>query len=248
MPIPTALLDDIARGDFDAACAKAVALPDPRDHRDAMIAINRARSAQPKRTTMQPPRFSLDEKKATVTDYFCDKRVSDKPDEVAPAIAVVSFKLNLAAEDALPGFSPTLRNMLFHKSGAVTHDLAAQVNDAPDVRFPNFMYPLKWKAPDDYEGATVTIHKGIGGKSDLVLEDCAVSTFEITPKQGGQVIVEFTARSPQEKGSKAFTLLPDMLKTEVSISFEPPEESDEDEGDLAGKKSASEPQQAATLQ
>lgn len=207
----------IARGLFAEACTRAAALQSPTEHRDAMIAINRAMRAQ---TGVAPmlQKFSLEERPARITDYECDKRVSDDPTADAPAIAVVSFLLNLPSE-LLAGFDPTLRACLFHKSGAITHDLADREHDAPDVRFPSVIYPLKLK--ESWEGATVTIHKGLGGKSDLVLNDAAITTFAVTPKNGGTFILEFTSRSKPEQ-SMAFGKLADMLKTDVTISLAPP--------------------------
>lgn len=215
------------RGDFDGACDVAARCPDARVHRDLMIEFNSAMRAQRKGLPMKLD-FSLKEKQALISHYEADKRVSDDPTKDAPAIAVVSFLLTLPA-DLLAGFDPTLRNALFHKSGAITHDLANVTQDAPDVRFTDWLYPIKIKK--SWEGAVVTIHKGLGGKSDLVLSDAAISTFHVTPKSGGVFILEFTARSKPDS-STVFGKLADMLKTNVTISLEAPQEHpDEEEGD-----------------
>lgn len=211
--------DALAGRHFRVACALAAKLPDPREHRDAMIEINRFINATLERESRDMrPMFSLEEKPARITKYECDRRVSDDPTKVQPTIAEVTFELSLPSE-LLAGFDPTLRNCLFHKSGAVTHDLVNEQNDAPDVRFPSVLYPLKFK--EQWEGAVVTIHKGLGGKSDLVLDEAAISTFEITPKNGGIFLLEFTSRSKPEQDS-VFGRLASMLKTEVTISLTPP--------------------------
>lgn len=219
----------LARHDFAAACELASKLPHPRDHRDAMIAINRAKRDHDERKQPVRPMFSLEEKPAKITKYECDRRVSDDPTKVQPTIAEVTFELSLPSE-LLAGFDPTLRNCLFHKSGAVTHDLVNEQNDAPDVRFPSVLYPLKFK--EQWEGAVVTIHKGLGGKSDLVLDEAAISTFEITPKNGGIFILEFTSRSKPEQDS-VFGRLASMLKTEVTISLTPPAPPSDGEGPIS---------------
>lgn len=217
----------IARGDFTTAGNLAAALPDPRDHMKAMVEINRALRAH-KGVCPMLQQFSLDEKDATIVKYECDKRVSDDPTADAPAIAEVTFELNLPGE-LLAGFDPTLRACLFHKSGAVTHNLADQAHDAPDVRFPSVIYPIRLK--EQWEGATVTIHKGIGGRSNLVLNDAAVTTFHVTPKNGGTFILEFTSRSKPESDG-VFGALARMLKTKVSISLAPPAPPQDDVGPI----------------
>lgn len=184
-----------------------------------MIALNRAMFGAPQRGSL-PVRemFSLEEKPARITKYECDRRVSDDPTKIQPTIAEVTFALTLES-DLLAGFDPTMRACLFHKSGAVTPDLANVVQDAPDVRFPSILYPLKLK--EQWEGATVIIHKGLGGKSDLVLAESGISTFEVTPKNGGVFVLEFTSRSKPDNDA-VFGRLASMLKTDVTISLVPP--------------------------
>lgn len=207
------------RGDVEAACRLAAKLPKPAHYLAAMQRINEIISSHAQRKGHMEPMFSLEEKQALLTHYEADKRVSDDPEKDAQAIAVVSFALTLPSE-LLAGFSPTLRAALFHMNGAVTHDLANMTQDAPDVRFADWIYPIKIKK--SWEGAQVTIHKGLGGKSDLVLSDAAISTFHVTPKSGSVFILEFTARSKPDS-STVFGKLADMLKTNVTISLAPPE-------------------------
>lgn len=159
--------------------------------------------------------FSLEHKEALLTHYECDKRASDNEEEDQPAIAVCTFLLTLPSE-YLAGFSPTMRSALFCKDGAVTHDLANVTQDAPDVRFKDWLYPIKVKK--SWEGAEVRIQNGL---ADITLADAAISTFLVTPKQGSVFILEFTARSKQEDTS-VFGQLAEMLKTNVTISLDPP--------------------------
>ena len=131
--------------------------------------------------------------------------------------AEVEVEINMPSE-LLAMFSPTLRSLLFHKNGAVQHDLANQTHDAPDLRFPKLHYPLVWE--ERMEGATFTIHRGLGGQSDLVLGEAAIKNFKLTPMEGGTCVCWFTVRSKPDSAA-AFGAIAMMLKTEVSISLEP---------------------------
>lgn len=166
------------------------------------------------------------EKSARITKFETDKRVSDDITKKAIPIAEVDFELNLPGE-LLAIFSPTMRSLLFHKNGAVQHDLASQAHDAPDLRHPKILPPYRWK--ENMEGATLTIHHGLGGTSDLVMPEADIATFAITPNEGGTFLLAFQARAKMEEES-AFGRLAMMLKTDVTISLEaakPPADEDE---------------------
>ncbi len=203
------------RGDVEAAAMLAAQLPKPQAYRDAMIRVNQIVSNGMRGRRM----IEFAEKNATITKFETDKRVSDDETKEAMPIAEVDFDLNLPG-DLLAIFSPTLRALLFHKNGAVDHDLHDQVHAAPDVRHPKILYPLRWK--EGMEGATVTIHQGLGGKSDLVLPEASIATFFITPNEGGTFSLSFTARAKLDQ-EKAFGRLAMLLKKDVTISLEPPE-------------------------
>ena len=159
--------------------------------------------------------IEFQEKTAKIIGFETDKRVSDDVTKEATPIAEVTFELNLAG-DLLAIFSPTLRSLLFEKSGAVQHDLASQTHDAPDVRHPKILPPYRWR--ENMEGATVTIHQGLGGKSDLVMTEADIATFFITPNEGGTFSLTFEARAKVDQ-EKVFGRLAMLLKKEVSISL-----------------------------
>lgn len=206
------MLDD---GDVEGAALLAAKIASPIAHLKVMEAINEyVRKPKPKGRTM----LELSEQAATITKFDTDKRASDDPTKPAPAIAEVTFLVNMTS-DVLAHFSPTLRSLLFCKNGAVQHDIASQAHDAPDVRHPKILAPYKWR--EDMEGAEVTIHKGLGGKSDLVLPEASIGTFAIEPHDGGMVSITFEVRSKPENPI-AFGRLAEMLKTDVSISLAPP--------------------------
>lgn len=231
MTEPTNILDAkigaaLDAGHIEEACLLAAQIPRPEHYLAAMRSVNeiihRNMNRQPaQQMSTGSHRMSIEfaEKNATITKFETDKRVSDDETKEAMPIAEVDFDLNLPG-DLLAIFSPTLRSLLFHKNGAVSHDLADQTHTAPDVRHPKIIYPLRWK--EGMEGATVTIHQGLGGKSDLVLPEASIATFFITPNEGGTFSLSFTARAKLDQ-EKAFGRLAMLLKKDVTISLEPPE-------------------------
>jgi hypothetical protein len=136
------------------------------------------------------------------------------------------FQINVGAEK-LAGFAPDLGSFLFGKNGA-GGDLADQTHPAPDLRFPR-LGPLDWNG--EIVGATLTVHYGTGGKSDVVLGDAKVNKFTIAPQEGGTSIITFRVQAhPDEKQiGKLFG----MIQRDVEISLEGPDFSDDedDEGE-----------------
>lgn len=214
----------LGRGDIAAAGRLAASIANPAAYLRAMLVVN----AGMQTTKGNPKMISFNEHAAKLQKFECDIKVAGV-DNPAPT-AEIDIELNMSSE-LLAMFAPTLRSFLFHKSGAIQHDLASQTHDAPDVRFSELKFPLVWESR--MEGATFTIHKGIGGKSDLVLPDATIKNFRLTPMEGGTVIVDFTVRSKPDVES-AFGRLATMLKSEVSISLAPHVETTSDEGSDAG--------------
>jgi hypothetical protein len=213
--IDARIIAKLEAGDIEGAAMLAAKQADPRAHLAAMRIVNEYMHKPPgaKRMTIE---FS--EKTATVVKFETDKRVSDDPTKEALPIAEVDFELNLSG-DLLAIFAPTMRALLFHKNGAVQHDLASQTHEAPDVRHPKILPPYRWR--ENMEGATLTIHQGLGGKSDLVLSDASIATFFITPNEGGTFLLGFQARAKVEQ-ERYFGRLAMLLKKDVTISLEAP--------------------------
>lgn len=156
----------------------------------------------------------LDEKDAKLTKY--NPRPELHGQDPTPA-ADVKFEFNAASGDVLPMLDPTLRSFLFCKNGAVQHDLASQVHDAPDLRFPKLAGPFEWSTV--LEAAQLTIHRGIGGVSDLVLPAKLKKPILLSPQQGGTVIVTMQVQChPDEKQAGALYML---MGGPISVSFDP---------------------------
>lgn len=145
------------------------------------------------------------------------------PDKL-PA-ADLKFSINVPSE-SLASFAPELRSLLYCKNGN-GGDLANQSHDAPNLRFPR-LGPLAWGG--DIIGAELTVHHGLGGKSDLVLGEAKVNRFVIEPQEGGTVLVHFRVQAHPDE--KAVGKLYGMIQRDVEISLDGPDFSDDDdEGD-----------------
>jgi hypothetical protein len=110
-------------------------------------------------------------------------------------VTAVDLKLRLeASNDALTMFDGSLKSSLYYRSAAASDnpqpglDGVPAVSELPNLRFPK-LGALRWD--DEGTGYTLRIDHGLGGKSDLVLGDCAVNSFAIENKEGGTVILTF---------------------------------------------------------
>ncbi|MGY6271049.1 hypothetical protein [Achromobacter denitrificans] len=98
------------------------------------------------------------------------------------------------SNDVLSEFSPELKSSLYRRphpgEGDMADDADTRLDDPnylPRLKFPNMKN--KVSIDDKIVGATVTVHHGIGGKSDLVLDECLVDKFSFDPQDGGTVVV-----------------------------------------------------------
>jgi hypothetical protein len=89
----------------------------------------------------------------------------------------------------LNDFAPGLLQFLYEPPK--NPDLAEQAE--PDavtaLRFPQLGLPLDWELA--LENRKVTIDYGLGGDSNIVLPECKVHKFKITPQNGGTVLVNW---------------------------------------------------------
>ncbi|MCY1218253.1 hypothetical protein D9M72_301950 [compost metagenome] len=99
-----------------------------------------------------------------------------------------------SSNDVLSEFSPDLKASLYRRPHATEGDMADQADTRlddpgylPSLKYPNMKN--KVSLADKIVGATVTVHHGIGGKSDLVLDECTVDKFSFDPQEGGTVVV-----------------------------------------------------------
>lgn len=168
--------------------------------------------------------FELTNQQAKLTSF--NPRAEMHGEDPTPA-ADIKFETNVPAE-LLVLFDPTLRSFLYCKrDGIEGGDLANQASrasEAPNLRYPKLGGPLKWDM--DIVGATLTIHHGLGGKSDLIIPGCKVNAFTLAPQEGGTCIIGFRVQcKPDEKQSGKLCF---MVAESVEITIEPPDETTAD--------------------
>lgn len=129
------------------------------------------------------------------------------------------------SNDMLTMFDGSLRSLLYTKSAASNDAdqgrLDVDVNEMPNcTKAGQKLGKLHWA--DELTGYSLEIDHGMGGKSNLALEDCEVSGFEFTAKEGGSVILGFKLES-QNVSEKVFGKLATLKNREVQITLLPPE-------------------------
>lgn len=99
-----------------------------------------------------------------------------------------------SSNDVLSEFNSDLKASLYRRPHNDEGDMADQADTRlddpgylPCLKYPNMKN--KVSLADKIIGATVTIHHGIGGKSDLALDECIVDKFQFDPQEGGTVVV-----------------------------------------------------------
>jgi hypothetical protein len=130
--------------------------------------------------------------------------------------------------DLLTQFDGFLRGMLFTKNANSspaqsqgTLEGVAPVSDMPNLteigkKLGRFGWDL------EMTGYTLTLDQGLGGKSNIVLEDCKLTNWSFQPKEGGSVVVKFRAESPDVSAKVHGDLA--LLKTrEFPITLTAPE-------------------------
>ncbi len=115
----------------------------------------------------------------------------------------------------LAEFHPTLRSFLYEKDDSQL-DLAE--DSLTHLRMPK-LGPLKWD--EELVGAEVTVHRGLGGKSDIVLPGCSVNNFVLAPQEGGSVMLCFRVQGHPDE--KQFGRLCSIIGSEIEITVMPPE-------------------------
>lgn len=123
----------------------------------------------------------------------------------------------------LAQFDARLKSVLYEKSNGQP-DLVSQSDPehTTQLRFPQLGVPIKWAG--EQVGGTLTVHRGISAKSDLVLEGALFNEFRIEPLEGGSVSVTFRVQiHPDEK---EIGKLCTMTGTDIVITVEPPAETE----------------------
>jgi hypothetical protein len=163
--------------------------------------------------------FELERQKAKLASL--NARAEKHGEENKPA-ADLTFTFD-APNDILSEFDPALKSSLYRKADASDPqiELSEVEGYAPKLRFPA-MSGFKW----DYEmlGGTITVHHGIGERSDLAMELAKADRFSFEPKDGGTVAVTF--RVIVHPTEKQVGRLFGMIQEEVHVTLEPPEAAD----------------------
>lgn len=139
----------------------------------------------------------------------------------------VKMKLELQlSNDMLAHFDGFLKGALFTKSTSSESARTAQLDGIPVVSdMPNLskigMKIGRFNWAEELTGYTVTIDRGLGGKSNLVVTDGILSDWKFTPKEGGTVIARVSLESANVNG-KDWGAFAKLKSRTVEILAEPP--------------------------
>ena len=154
--------------------------------------------------------FELSEVEATL-EHLNTRTENSRPDDV-PA---TTLRLNVKqSADVLSFFTPELKGNLFdfNAGSDLGGDLPARMKD------PHMVYPIA--RDEEMTGATLTIDHGV--KSKMVLADCVIKDFRITPYEGGTVALTFNVNCHPD----AWKDLPALYlkqKQAITVTIEPAE-------------------------
>ncbi|MDS1141753.1 hypothetical protein RE432_15030 [Pusillimonas sp. SM2304] len=173
--------------------------------------------------------YSTTEQSANM--HYLSRSEKHGPERVPAATLTLKYH---SPNDVLSEFSPDLKASLYRRP----HEGESDMADSADTRLddPNYLPRLKFPNMTNViqinkviAGAAVTVHYGLRGKSDIVLDDCKVHGFKFDPQDGGTVIVTLNvdcSPSPEQAG-----YLHSLQDQEVTISISPPQDS---QGQLIG--------------
>lgn len=181
----------------------------------------------------------FDLKEQTVTFANFNARTELNGDTRKPA-SDISCRAQLPSS-ILDQLYPGLREMLYERPK--NPDLAEQAN--PDattaLRMPLLGLPLDWDLVLD--NRTLTIHYGLGDdKSNLMLPECRVHKFKITPQNGGTVLLAWQISAHPD--AKQAGWLYDNQTTDIVISLAEVKQADT-QGELLPKQTKAEKKAAA---
>jgi hypothetical protein len=121
-------------------------------------------------------------------------RTEKHGEEHVPAL---TFKLQFStSNDILDMFQPGLKSMLY--GPALGDEVQAELTGVDPVStLPRLRCALLGPIPfvKEYAGYVLTIDRGLGGASNLVIPECTVDHTEFTPKEGGSVDWEVRVRA-----------------------------------------------------
>jgi hypothetical protein len=159
--------------------------------------------------------FDLDQ--ATVKLASVNARAEKHGEDTKPAL---DLKIEASCSSSvLIHFHPELRQHLFKKDE--NPDLVDQVIEGDGLtvlRYPK-MGALKW----DWEGTgyTATVDYGMGGDSNIQLNDVKVDHFAFEPQNGGSVAVTF--RIIAHPDTDDVGKLCEFIQRDIELTLTPPE-------------------------
>lgn len=167
--------------------------------------------------------FEQPKTKAKLQDVVVLSRKNRQPDENPGAKLVVSWSM-------LPGdlvkFDGSLRSFLFERDATKVKQgqLEGIEADGQLTRAGSNLGTLKWK--QDMTGYKIIIGWGTG-RNDIVLEECQLTGWRLTPKDGA-VIVKVNIDAP-DVGTSEFGKLAKLKSCEIDLTLDPPEASPQQE-------------------
>jgi len=165
--------------------------------------------------------FSIHEQECRM--HFHSRSNKEGTERVPAATLQLTYR---ASNDVLAEFSPDLKSSLYRRPNSAEGDMADKADSRlddpsylPVLKYPNMKN--KVALADKVVGATVTVHHGIRGKSDLVLDECTIDKFQLDPQEGGTVVVSFNvACIPSKDQAGDLHMKQDQ---DVVVTIQPPD-------------------------
>lgn len=177
--------------------------------------------------------FELSQPTTVTLDNF-QTRMQHHGDQLVPAVDLsLTWKTHNRALDALV---PGLREMLYAKAEPEPESEQAEmdlpVDELSAIRFA-LKYPLRSML--EFHGMRLVVEYGLGGeRSDIVLNQCQASKFEITPINGGSLELSFRISSSKDIDEDVTGRLPLMQQQDIVVRLLAPEIQADTTGPLAG--------------
>jgi hypothetical protein len=164
--------------------------------------------------------------KAKLTEVIVLSQKNRQPEENPGAKLTLELTL---PNHSLSMFDGGLKSSLFTKAGGAQNKAAQATLDGVEVvsDMPNLsgvgsrIGAFTWH--HDLTGYSLVIDLGLGGKkSNLEIEDCSLSGWKITPKEGGSVLIKVNVESADVSES-AFGRLAKMKSRDIQVLLAAPE-------------------------
>jgi hypothetical protein len=188
--------------------------------------------------------------RAKVVEVYVLSQKNRKPDEDPGAKLTLEV---LVGNDMLSGFHNSLKGDLFTRDANShaadpqgTLDGVPVVSDLPDLTWLG-EHVKTLKLVDSMTGYQLQIEHSIGGRPNIVIDDCTISGFRLQAQKGGTVLVKFELESP-DVSAVTWGKLARLKSLEVEIVLLAPhvEQQDMDEEPAPRSRAAPAPAPDAT--